>query len=395
MDMFMPLVAGGTVVLAPAQTLHSPPRLAALMRDRRITFACLPPAVLSVLPGGPFPDLQVLMSAGEELPPELVRRWARPGLRFVNGYGPTEATVIATYAELAPGEIPPPIGFPTRPNYQVYVLDPHLNPVPVGVTGELHIGGASVARGYLNRPDLTRQRFIPDPFTPGQRLYKTGDLVKRRPDGAIVFLGRADNQVKIRGLRIELGEIEAALATHPEVAQAVAVVLTDHTGQQQLTAYLRPEPGAAPTEAALRDHLARTLPGYMIPAYLITVAEFPLNASGKVDRSALPAPAPQPDQADGPVPPGTLIETLVADMYATLLGTGQVGATDSFFDLGGNSLSAMALVSMLDSELEVDVGAAGVFLAPTPRQLAALLRDSHGLDDEDIGDGGLDVLGPS
>jgi acyl-coenzyme A synthetase/AMP-(fatty) acid ligase len=382
------------VVLAPAPTLHSPPRLAALIRDARITFACLPPAVLSVLPDEPFPDLRVLMSAGEELPPELVRRWTRPDLRLVNGYGPTEATVIATYAELAPGETPPPIGFPTRPNYQVYVLDSHLNPVPVGVTGELHIGGASVARGYLNRPGLTRQRFIPDPFTPGQRLYKTGDLVKRRPDGAIMFLGRADGQVKVRGLRIELGEIEAALATHPGVAQAVAMVVTDHTGQQQLTAYVRPVPGGpAPAGGALRDHLARTLPGYMIPAYLITVGEFPLNSSGKVDRSALPAPAAQPDQAGGHVPPGTLIETLVADMYATLLGTRQVGATDSFFDLGGNSLSAMALVSMLDGELEVDVGAAGVFLAPTPRQLAALLRDEHGLDDEDIGAGGLDGLG--
>jgi len=390
MDMFMPLVAGGKVVLAAPRTLHSPPRLAALIRDAGITFACLPPAVLSLLSDGPFPSLRVLMSAGEELPPELARRWARPGLTFVNGYGPTEATVIAAQQELAPDMVPPPIGFPTRPNYQLYVLDPDLNPVPVGVTGELHIGGASVARGYLNRPVLTRQRFIPDPFNPGQRLYKTGDLVRRRPDGAVVYLGRADHQVKVRGLRIELGEIEAALTTHPDVAQAIVTVTTDHTGQQQLTGYVRAAATEPPSPGALRDHLARTLPAYMIPAYLITVGAFPLNASGKVDRAALPAPRAEP--VAGHVPPGTLIETLLADMYATLLGTDQVGATDSFFDLGGNSLSAMALVSLLDDELEVDVGAAGVFLAPTPRQLAGLLRDEHGLDDEELGAGGLDGL---
>jgi amino acid adenylation domain-containing protein len=369
MDMFTALTGGATLVLASPETLHSPPRLAALMRSANVTFACLPPAVLSLLADEDFPSLRVLMAAGEELPAELARRWTRPGLRFVNGYGPTEATVIATYAELGEGMTPPPIGLPTWPNYRVYVLDPHLNPVPVGAAGELHIGGASVARGYLNRPELTRERFIPDPFTPGERLYKTGDLVRRRPDGKVVFLGRIDNQVKLHGLRIELGEIETALTTHPGVAQAVATITTGHTGSKHLTAYVRPRPAAQPSAADLRAHLARTVPAAMIPAYLVTVEEFPLNNSGKIDKRALPAPVAQ--AVTGYLAPATATETIMADLYAGLLGRERVSVTGSFFDLGGNSLSAMRLVDMIHSATGVDVGVTSVFVHPTPRQLAA------------------------
>jgi amino acid adenylation domain-containing protein len=370
MDMFMPLLAGGRVVLAPAETLHSPPRLAALLRDARITFVCLPPAVLDLLPAGEYPDLRVLMAGGEELPAEVVRRWIRPGLRLVNAYGPTETTVNATYGELdAATPMPPPIGRPAGPNYQAYVLDRHLNPVPAGVSGELHIGGASVARGYLNRPDLTRQRFIPDPFTPGQRLYKTGDLARRRPDGTIVFCGRIDDQVKIRGVRIELGEIEAMLATHPAIAQAVATVVTGPAGEREIAAYLRPVPDSQPDPAAVRAHLARVLPAAMIPAHLITVGAFLLNASGKVDKKALPAPVRQ--QVTGQEAPSTLTEKMLAGLYATLLGTPRPGATDSFFDLGGNSLTAMRLVDMISREAGADLGVTQVFLHPRLRELAA------------------------
>jgi amino acid adenylation domain-containing protein len=401
MDMFVPLLGGARVVLAPPQTLHSPAWLARLIRDRGVTFALLPPAILSLLGDEQFPDLRVLLTGGEELPGDLARRWVRPGLRFVNAYGPTEAAVIVTDQELDAGLCPPPIGLPTRRGYQAYVLDARLNPAPVGVIGELHVGGASVARGYLHQPELTGERFIPDPFRPGGRLYKTGDLVRRRPDGAIVFVGRIDDQVKIRGLRVELGEIEAALAAHPAVAQAIATLVTDPAGEKQLAGYLRAEPGAAQAGAAkasaaqasaaqasageLREHLARILPAYMIPAHLIWVDVFPLNASGKIDRAALPAPG-QPPGGTWHVPPATLIETMMADLYATLLHREQVGATDSFFDIGGNSLQAMRLIAMMGSELQVDVGAAAVFLAPTPRQLAALLRDEHGFADTDLDD---------
>jgi amino acid adenylation domain-containing protein len=387
LDTFAGLLAGARVVLASAQTLHSPPRLAALIRDAQVTFAAIPPAVLSLLTSEEFPGLRVLITAGEELPSEVARSFTRGGLRFVNGYGPTEATVLATYAELDGGAYPPPIGLPTWPNYQAYVLDRYLNPVPAGVIGELHVGGAGVARGYLSRPGLTAGRFIADPFTarPGARLYKTGDLVRRRADGSIVFVGRVDDQVQIRGLRVELGEVETALAAHRGVAQAVVTVVTDPAGDRQLAAYLRPEPGADPDPAQLRGYLADSLPEYMIPAYLVLVEEFPLNASGKVDRAALPPPQAQ-SPAAGLVPPATLVETMVTDMFATLLGLDQVGATDSFFDVGGSSLAAMRLIGVMAEELEVDIGVAEVFLAPTPRQLAALLRDSRGFDDAPLDD---------
>jgi acyl carrier protein len=288
-------------------------------------------------------------------------------------------------------QLPPPIGKP-KPNYQVYVLDEHLNPVPVGVIGELHIGGAGVARGYLNQPELTADRFLDDPFRaePGARLYKTGDLVRRRADGTIAFIGRADDQVKIRGLRVELGEIEAALAAHPDVAQAVVAVVTDPAGEKQLAGYLRPVNGNAPDISDIRQHVGWSLPAYMVPSYFTVVAEFPLTSNGKIDKAALPEPQAQPVAAQ--VGPATLIETMMVDMFATLLGLEQVGVTDSFFDLGGNSLQAMRLISLVDEELEVDIGAVAVFLAPTARQLAALLRDKHGLDDADLEDESIEGL---
>jgi amino acid adenylation domain-containing protein len=384
-EMFMPLLGGARVVLAAPETLHSPARLAALMRERRVTFACMTPSVLSLLGDADFPDLRVLMCGGEELPAELARRWLRPGLTFVNDYGPTEATITSTFMELDAGALlPPPIGWPYRPNYTAYVLDAYLNPVPAGVVGELHIGGAGVARGYLNRPGLTAERFIPDPFsaTAGGRLYKTGDLVRRRPDGAIVFTGRVDHQVKIHGLRIELGEIEAALAAHPAVAQAIVTVVTDQAGDKSLAAYLRPEsaaartaPNAADLTATLRAQLAGRLPAYMIPAHLISVAAFPLNASGKIDRAALPPPPPAPAAARHSHS-ATPTESILTSLYAALLHRELVGATDSFFELGGSSLQVMRLVDLIRQRTGADLGITSVFLHPTPRQLGAAI-DAH------------------
>ncbi len=370
-DMFLSLLAGARLVLAAPETLHSPPRLAALIRQTGITFASLPPAVLGLLPAGPYPELRVIMAGGEELPTEVARRWIRPGLRLVNGYGPTETTVTAAFAELdATTPMPPPIGFPVHPNYRAYVLDRQLNPVPVGVFGELHIGGAGLARGYLNRPGLTAQRFIPDPFLPGERLYKSGDLVRRRPDGTVEFAGRIDNQVKIRGIRIELGEIEAALATHPAIAQAVVTVITGPAGDNEIAAYLRLD-SVPVSDQDIKAHLARTLPAAMTPSHFITVATFPLNSSGKVDRKALPTPRRQvtKDKAE----PETPAEAMLTSLYATLLGITRVGATDSFFDLGGNSLTAMRLVNMISRKTDVDIGVSAIFLHPSPRLLAAAI----------------------
>ncbi|HEY1917768.1 MAG TPA: amino acid adenylation domain-containing protein [Streptosporangiaceae bacterium] len=375
MDMFLPLLAGGRVVLVPPQAVQSPPRLAALINQAGVTYACLTPSVLSLLTGYDFPRLRSLVSGGEELPSELAAAWLRPGLGFYNTYGPTEAAVVTTWIRLdAATQPPPPIGRPL-PNYQAYVLDEQLNPVPPGVTGELHVGGAGVARGYLNRSELTRERFIPDPFRGRGRLYKTGDLVRRRPDGTIVFLGRADTQVKIHGLRIELGEIEAELLAYPDVAQAVVTVVPGPGADKQLAAYLRPAPGATLDPARLRAHCATTLPASMVPAHLVAVDAFPLNTSGKIDRAALPAPGQSPardnGRGGGPVPPATFLETVLTGLYATVLDLPRAGATDSFFDLGGSSLQVMRLVDLISRDLGVDVGVATIFLHPAPRQLAA------------------------
>jgi amino acid adenylation domain-containing protein len=393
MDMFMTLLSGARAVLAGKETLMAPPRLADLIRDRKVTFACLPPAVVSLLTGEEFPDLRILLSAGEELPAELVRRWLRPGLHFYNGYGPTEAAIGSTFLEIDGSIFPPPIGRP-KPNYQAYVLDRHLNPVPVGVIGELHVGGAGVTRGYLNAPELTEQRFLPDPFrdVPGARLYKTGDLVRRNPDGTLVFVGRIDGQVKIRGVRIELGEIEAALVAHEAVAQAVVVVAEDRAGHKQLVGYVRGVPdGPAVNVAQLRQHLATRLPAAMVPAGLLAVDAIPLTANGKIDRKALPEVESLAGLTEAEfVAPRTMLEAVLTDVYAGLLRRERVGVDDGFFDLGGNSLQAMQLVSRLRSDLAVDIDVTAVFQAPAARQLAVFLRDEQGLDDMDLADNGTE-----
>nr|BFE74344.1 hypothetical protein GCM10020092_076450 [Actinoplanes digitatis] len=350
--------------------------------------------VLNLISGAELPDQRVLISADEELSGELVRSWLRPGLRLCNGYGPTEATIGATIMELGPEDVAaPPIGMP-KPNYRAYVLDRHLHPVPVGVAGELHLGGPGVARGYLNRPELTAEKFIKDPFVdePGARMYRTGDLVRRRPDGNLVFLGRIDGQIKIRGLRVELGEIETAMATHDAVLQAAVVVRDDPAGDKQLVGYARVAPGGpALSIPDLRQHLSQMLPAYMIPTHILLLDAFPLNASGKIDRAALPDPdVTEADTAF--VAPRTLIETAVTDMYANLLKVERVSVEDSFFDLGGNSLQAMRLITRLRTDLAVDADVTAVFLAPTPAQLTVLLRDKFGLDDIDLGDEDLDAV---
>ncbi|HET9894389.1 MAG TPA: amino acid adenylation domain-containing protein [Streptosporangiaceae bacterium] len=362
LDTFVPLLAGAKVLLAATGTLHTPRRLIALLRDRAVTVACMTPSAAVVLLGdADLPDLRVLMFGGEALPSELVLRWRRPGLRVVNIYGPAEVTVVSAYAEMtADAELPPGVGFPT-PNYQAYVLDAHLNPVPTGVMGELYLGGAGVGRGYLNRPELTRERFIDDPFRPGGRLYKSGDVCFRRRDGSIMFVGRADDQVKLRGMRIEPGEIEAAIAACPGVGQAVVLAIAD-----SLVAYVQP---ADVDIGSVRVRLARMLPAYMIPAHFVTLAEFPLNASGKVNRSALPAPGALSGGA-APEAPATPAEAAVAELFGAVL-SGPIGPTDNYFASGGNSLQVMRLIDLIAERTGADLTPAAVFLHPTPRQLAA------------------------
>lgn len=392
-EMFATLSCGATVCLVDEDTLHSPGRLTQLLSACRITVALLTPGVAAVLApqAAALTELRALVIGGEGFSTELVRAWAQPGRRVLNGYGPTEATVAVVVGECRGDEPTPPIGRPLD-NQQVYVLDRHLNPVPVGVPGQLYLGGTGLARGYLNRPELTAERFVAHPFsTAGEaRLYATGDLARWLPDGSLVLLGRTDHQVKIRGYRVELGEIEAELAAHPGVAQAVVVVHEDTPGQRQLVGYVTVETtgaAGAPDSAALRGHLEARLPAYMVPAHLLVLDRFPLTAGGKIDRTGLPAPAPA--RLEGAAPARTVVEALLAEVFAEVLGVPAVGVDDNFFDLGGNSLQAMRLLARLRDVLDIEADVTVVFHAPTVATMAEALRTEYDLGDDNLGDDDL------
>ncbi|MEU5002658.1 amino acid adenylation domain-containing protein, partial [Streptomyces sp. NPDC021622] len=293
-ELMVTLTTGATLVIAVADRLRNMEQLAASLRDFDITHVALPPAVLDTLPPESLsPDLNVVV-AGEASSAALAERWADV-CRIFNAYGPAEATVsVTTSPPLRADGATPPIGGPIA-NTRVYVLGPDLCLVPPGVTGELYVAGAGLARGYLNRPDMTAERFVASPFgTAGERMYRTGDLVRWRADGRLEFIGRADNQVKIRGIRVEPGEIEAALARHESVAQAAVVAREDQPGRPQLVGYVTPAPDAAENGsiegAELRHFVSALLPDYMVPAAVLVLPRLPLTANGKLDRRALPAP---------------------------------------------------------------------------------------------------------
>lgn len=384
-EVAMALGSGATLVLAPHETLASPPDLHRLLQRQRVTIATMPPSVLAVLREDDLPDLRVLVAAGEACSAELVARWA-PGRTFVNAYGPTETTVCATAGVCDPADTrPPPIGRPLT-NVPVYILDRHMQPTPPGVAGELYVGGPGVARGYLNRPELTTERFVTLP--PGacgdglpaeaQRLYRTGDRVCWRPDGAIQFLGRFDDQVKLRGFRIEPGEVAAAACRHPQVRDALALV-REIAGDQRLALYLIPE-GAPPSPPELRSFLAGQLPEYMLPAAFVALDAWPLTPGGKVDRRALPAPVIAGDEEY--VAPRTATEREIANMCAALLGVERVGVTASFFALGGHSLLATQLLARIQARWGVDVPLRALFEQPTIEALAAMVDQIAGADQE-------------
>ncbi|NEC96087.1 amino acid adenylation domain-containing protein, partial [Streptomyces albidoflavus] len=347
LELLLAFATGGTLVLPSAEGPLAGEELARVVEEERVTHALIPPTVLASVPPGRMPGLTTLFTGGEACGPELVRLWS-PGRTLVNAYGPTETTVVATMSgRLDPGtaDAPPPIGLPVT-GAAVRVLDARLRPVPAGVPGELYVAGAVLARGYLGQSALTATRFVADPEGGGGRLYRTGDLVRRRADGQLAYVGRADDQVKLRGLRIELGEIEAALTRHPAVRQAAVTVREDRPGSRRLVAYVVPHAGTeAPDAETLRTFAGGSLPAYMLPAAFVPLPALPVNASGKTDRRALPAPDDEGDRATTYVAPRTDTERALCQIWSEVLGVEHVGVHDSFFALGGDSILSIQVVS--------------------------------------------------
>ncbi|MEU0340404.1 amino acid adenylation domain-containing protein [Streptomyces bobili] len=364
------LANGGRLVTAAKEELRPGPDLARTLREAHVTGAMLPPSALAVLDRDDFPELRVLQVAGEACPAELADAWSR-GRRFHNVYGLTETSVWSVAAELRPGQGTPPIGTPIR-NTRIHVLDDDLQPVPVGVPGEIYLGGQAVGRGYLGRPALTAATYVPDPYgAPGERLCRTGDLGTHRPDGSVEWLGRRDSQVKLRGFRIELGEIEHALRHLPEVRQAVVLHRTDLPGEPALVAYLVVHGPRRPRPGELRRALRASLPAYMLPARFVFLDEMPVNRSGKIDKRALPLPSAEPDRNDTEyVAPSTTAEKVIAEIWREVLGLSRIGVHDDFFRVGGSSLSTVR-VSLMAAGRGLPVSVGDLIEHPTIAQLAA------------------------
>ncbi|MFF7504918.1 amino acid adenylation domain-containing protein [Streptomyces lavendulae] len=382
-ELWVPLLNGGCCVLAPPGDLDTE-TLAAALTGHRVEAAWLTAALFHhMVEAAPdaLGSLKEIWAGGEAVSATAVRRLrdAHPGVRVVNGYGPTETTTFATrFAVPADGPVPEPlpIGGPLD-GMRAMVLDPRLKPAPHGATGELYLAGPGVARGYLGMPAATAERFVADPYgPPGSRMYRTGDLARWNTAGELECVGRTDDQVKIRGLRIEPGEVRAVLAEHPSVAEAAAVVREDRPGDKRLVAYVVPaERGRSVDPAALTDLARRTLPDYMVPSSVIVLDSLPLTVNGKLDRKALPAPHAATASAGAP---RTAREEILCALFAEVLDLSRVGADDDFFGLGGHSMLAMRLVSRARTALGVRISIGDLFQAPTASALAALLAADDG-----------------
>ncbi|MFG2298919.1 amino acid adenylation domain-containing protein [Streptomyces sp. NPDC048603] len=370
------LANGARLCTAPKAALLPGPDLVATVNSYGITAAALPPSSLAVLAEeeDDLPTLRTIVTGGEAPTAEMADVWSR-GRRFVNSYGLTETSVWSCGEICRVGAGLPPIGPPIR-NTQVYVLDDALRPTPVGVPGEICLGGDAVGLYYLNRPELTAATFVPDPYgSPGTRLFRTGDMGRYHADGSIECLGRRDNQVKLRGFRIELGELEHALRDLPGVAKAVVLLRRDLPGDPALVAYVVPEAGAAPDAEALRQGLRSRLPQYMVPARFVFMEEFPLNTSRKVDRRALPKPEDRSDLTSSYVAPRTATERTLAEVWQSVLGLERVGVHDDFFRIGGSSLSTVRVAARAAAR-GLAVSVRDLIERPTLAQLAARAEES-------------------
>ncbi|MGB9181180.1 MAG: amino acid adenylation domain-containing protein [Pyrinomonadaceae bacterium] len=386
-SIFCTLSQGGRLIIPREGEQADPSLIARLIAEKHVPHIFTVPSFYSLLLEQAQPErlqsLQVVHVGAESCSSQLVNRHQEllPQSILFNEYGPTEAAIwCSQYTCQAPAtKTSIPIGRPVS-NAEIYLLDGRLQPVPVGIAGQLYIGGAGVARGYLNRPDLTAEMFIPHPHShePGERLYRTGDMARYEADGNILFLGRRDSQVKVRGYRIELGEIETKLCECNGVRQALAVVREDAPGESRLVAYLVNEEEQQPTAQELRDHLRMKLPDYMIPASFVFLEELPLTRNGKLDLHALPPPGgARPGLAEDYVAPRTALERMLAEMWQEILGMERVGVHDNFFNLGGDSLRAAILINKLQERLGDFLYVVALFEAPTIASLAAYLTEHY------------------
>ncbi|MFK8185398.1 MAG: amino acid adenylation domain-containing protein [Phormidesmis sp.] len=392
---FPTLISGATLYLIRKEQLIAGENLIEWLDNNRINVVTMPPALLSALPPHPLPHLTSIVAGGEACSPRLVEQWST-NRQFFNAYGPTETTVCATIAPVTSAAPPVPIGRPIA-NTQTYILDAHLQPVPIGVPGELWIGGVGLARGYLHQPELTEKRFIPHPFYPASasnqasppRLYKTGDLARYLPDGQIEYLGRIDHQVKVRGFRIELGEIEAVLSQHAQIENVVVTLHEDEQQNQQLVAYLSSldketgdkETGLKkPGVTELRQFIKQHLPNYMVPSTFVFLESFPLTPNGKIDRQSLPKPDPRQRGLDKAlVEPTTPTEKQICHIWCEVLKQASIGIHDNFFELGGHSLSATQVISRIREFFSLELPLRTIFEHPTIAELASRITDQQSI----------------
>ncbi|MBI5815654.1 MAG: amino acid adenylation domain-containing protein [Nitrospinae bacterium] len=374
-ELAMTFCAGAALYIESAETVKSPADLCAILRERGMTHVTLPPSMLAAMPAEDIPSLEVIISAGESCPAGLADTWGK-GRRFFNAYGLTECAVCNTIHEHSPGGRSLPIGKPMD-NTEVHILDGLMRPVPAGTPGEMYIGGAGVSRGYINQEELTAERFIVHKFADGRetRLYKTGDIARRLPGGAVEYIGRGDHQVKLRGYRIELGEVEAALKRSPNVKDAAAKVVDMGEGDARLAAYVIPMDGQVDA-MELRAFLKGFIPDYMVPSLVTNLEKMPLSPNGKIDRNALPAPKMERRGAEGCMYPRDRYELGLARIWERLLEISPVGVKDNFFELGGHSLLAVRLMAQVSKEFGGKLPLSTLFHNPTVESLAGTIRNA-------------------
>lgn len=378
LELFLPLIVGARLVIASRDVAADGARLREALETIAPTVMQATPVTWRMLleAGWEGNSHLKILCGGEALAPDLGALLCARGREVWNLYGPTETTIWSSVYQVSSGQSPIPIGRPIA-NTQIYILDHHGNPVPIGVVGELHIGGKGVARGYLKRPELTEEKFIPHRFSdePGARLYKTGDLARYRADGNIEVLGRTDQQIKLRGFRIELDEIAAVLTSHPAVHTSVVVVREVRKDDKRLIAYVVPQSTTELTASMLREYAKTKLPDYMIPATFVTIASLPLTPNGKIDRRALPAPSTEHyESASTFVAPTTRTEQLLASIWEEVLDLRSIGVQDNFFELGGHSLLAVQILSRIRTRFSIDLPLRNLFETPTIAGLATTIE---------------------